>query len=335
MKAWLAVTRAKAATRLQQVLAELGLEVQQIRAQEELTAGAADVALVNVDQAATRELLPPLLALEPHVYTLGLLHRPTEPGITRAYSLGVDDVMAFDACRAEIAGKLGALERIKTWLPTMPSSFLQASNRSFQTLEAWHALGWILAAEHGALLRQSLRPRRVHRPPTVRLAAGIELSAPSQGQITLGMGVDAPGAECLATALYRKPVARSTLQDVLRELVNTGGGSLKRNAREEGLALTLGLPQDLDIQAPPARARFWELHSDQGVRLYAWATARSTITRRIRASSLQEGMVLATEVRTPSGMLLVSQGSVLTTTGAQRLVRFVGANTLLEVVETA
>ena len=126
------------------------------------------------------------------------------------------------------------------------------------------------------------------------------------------------------------------MQDALRELANTAGGALKRAALGEGITLTTGIPRDDTAGRFPDKHACYtlKLAGDTGC-LAVVGEIRTRSNERISAAQLAEGMILAHDIRSEGGVLIVPAGSRLTATSANRLAAMLGPRYFLEVAPAA
>jgi hypothetical protein len=125
----------------------------------------------------------------------------------------------------------------------------------------------------------------------------------------------------------------ATIADMLREMANTAGGAIKRAALPENLTLTTGIPSNAtNVRFEGPGVQSWTMPLDGGkANLAIVGEIRERDNQRVPVTGLREGMVLAHDLRTESGALLVTAGSRLTSTTAERLAQVLGPRFLVEV----
>ena len=165
------------------------------------------------------------------------------------------------------------------------------------------------------------------------LGAMITLTQPD-GQTELSVIVDMPRATAegiVAAVLGAHPDA-ATMDDLLCEMANISGGALKRLLLQDRAVFTLGLPSALSANRPgtappelsvPMRSVYGPMRCS--------VTARRTTLLAVPLHALREGLVLAQDVRSSNGMLLLSAGLRLTTTSVERLQRILDRSVQVEV----
>jgi CheY-like chemotaxis protein len=226
-----------------------------------------------------------------------------------------------------------------------PTSELRAVDSraqvDIQRLSVWKNLGTLVAADLSEMVGQPVKstpgfpaglglPLRCATIPMTLAREGIELA--------VSVAADPATQAWLAGALLGDASAgESALNDVLRELASTAGGAFKRAALPDNVTLTTGLP----INVPAVRgygegtAGFGLLLERGKSTLALVAELRRRENRQVRASELVEGMVVVNDVRAKSGALLVTAGSRLTRTTAERLGSLLGPKFLVEVAFAA
>ncbi len=332
-------TLAAESARLSQTLSGLGHSV--------ITAGSADdlVTLLRTEARPDAGLLlqpdPSWItalrgAKGPHIYCVGAIEGRSGPAVQALWDQGFDDVMATDASSEELAGRVGALDRIRAWVGTMGDGFatsVEAEEDAPQGVLA--TIDELLASEFAQMLGTDLHSEPVPSVPSLAYAAEIPLTLSSDGsEVSLGVGVDADGAISIATMLFGEAVADEIMADALREFANTAGGALKRTALDEGHAYSLGLPTNAMFIAPDPSAKGWSLTAN-GVRMLIWVTKHHQQLRRLTTAMLREGMVISQPVRNGAGVMLVPAGTVLTEQTVSNLLEWVGPSALVEVARAA
>lgn len=157
-------------------------------------------------------------------------------------------------------------------------------------------------------------------------------------EFRLSIIADDSSLRWLAEALLGDPKAQSAeVDDMLRELANTAGGSLKRAALAESVTLTTGIPAT-NAAARPRRegVRCWSVTIGGGLACLAVVgEVRQHERVCIAASKLREGMVVAEDLRNGVGALLVPAGTRLTATTVARVTETLGPQFVVEVADVA
>jgi len=134
-------------TRLCRILASLGHQVARVTSREALERAVRpdappDVAIVVLpDPHAVRWLSIVAKASERrHIYLIGSVKSLTGDAVAAAWDLGCDDMFAWGACPEEVAGRVEALVRIRSWIATLAA---EASTQPFELsrLGSWKELG--------------------------------------------------------------------------------------------------------------------------------------------------------------------------------------------------
>jgi hypothetical protein len=228
--------------------------------------------------------------------------------------------------------RLAGLTRVRAWA-TLDKPLAAATVFDLETLQVWRGLDAIVTAEVGEMLgthfnREAPRDAKIHWAGTVPLSLPAE-----QLELRIGVGLELSASELFIKEVLAGDTTLDAISDALREIANVAGGAIKRAALGEGVAITIGMPSNDSIFSAPS-ARTWSVTSPSGLRVTFAAVAIACQHRPVTRSALREGMVVATDVRTRAGMLLVSAGTYLTVTTAEHLSRLLDANVYIDVTET-
>lgn len=257
-------------------------------------------------------------------------------------SVGVNDFVRRPVVDAEILERVKAPARHLRWAKslTRPAAFDLSVGVDMGRIQAWQALGTTVADDLGQVAGQPFVvadgwPRRF---PEVTRAASIPMSlAGDQLEVRVSIAVDTTTASWIRATLLGDPSAdAAAVDDVLRELANTSGGALKRSALSENIALTTGIPvnEQLKVKDSP-NCKCWTLSiegTDATIAVIGEVLAKEN--KRVAASQLCEGMIIAYDVHSEAGVLLVPAGSRLTSTTAAKLGKILGQR-FLEVAPAA
>lgn len=263
--------------------------------------------------------------------------------ISHVLAAGVHDFMRRPVADLELAERVRAPTRLVKWARSLatPDAFDSAVALDVARLRAWQDMGAIVANDLAQVLGHPLEvlagwPKRFGHG--VR-GAMMGMSLPSdRTDVRLSLAVDAATAVWLSSALLGDAGAdEASVDDVLRELVNTAAGAVKRAAFPEQVVMTTGIPSAMDrVPLEGEGVQRFTLSGDAGkVCLAVAAEIRRTERQRVPASKLREGMVLAHDLRTETGALLVAAGSRLTRTTATRIAQMLGERFLVEVAVAA
>ena len=123
------------------------------------------------------------------------------------------------------------------------------------------------------------------------------------------------------------------IDDMLLEMANTAAGAFKAAILEQGRAFTLGLPtlETSFVEPAGASTRWVATLADAGVHVGIVGELRRRENRLLPAAILEEGMVVANELRREDGAVLVGAGTRLTRTGVARIADLFGEEFMVEV----
>ncbi|MEM6929282.1 MAG: hypothetical protein AAF602_20255, partial [Myxococcota bacterium] len=295
-----------------------------------------DVAIVVLPDAHASRWLEILAAASQsrHIYLIGSLKAITREAVAAAWTLGIDDIFAWGAIPEEVAGRVEALPRIRSWIGTLVDD---QGTKPFELaqLGTWEHLGDVVVQQIAGLAADThlLPDDPGRRPPPSNasgLGAEVVLSLPEQHlAVRFGVVLPSTSSEDFGIALFGAPESRSMLCDALCEVANSVGGAFKRRALTSGITFALGLPRATGQHPRNAEHRWWLRHSR--FELYAWASVAGSRPKRVAVGTLQEGMVLVQEVRRDNGHLLVAAGTVLTRRTVEKMRNMLGESVLVQV----
>jgi CheY-like chemotaxis protein len=265
-----------------------------------------------------------------------------QPGrdIAAALGAGVHDFLRRPLFEDEVAARVQAPARMLRWAKSVSrtSAYDWSSQFDFENLRAWKCMGSIVAEDFGQLLGETVEPtdgwpagvERALRGATIAMSLATERT-----EIRVSIVADPTALALLSESLLGDRNAdRNAQDDLMRELANTAGGSIKRAALPDDVTLTTGIPVSHAGARPhgPAKTRCWTLPIQKGraaLALVGEIHVRENL--RVLASQLREGMVLVHDLRTESGALLVTAGTRLTSTTAERVGKILGSRFVVEV----
>jgi len=166
--------------------------------------------------------------------------------------------------------------------------------------------------------------------------ACIPMSVASESaEIRVSIVVDEKLVSSLAEALLGDAEAPSDmLEDMLREMVNTAGGTVKRAAADDGIVVTTGLP--VNEQRTPKRneqTRCWTLRVvGSKMQLGVIGEILRHPTERRPARHRRDCMVVSRDVHDASGAAVVASGTRLTSTSIARIQAVLGGHVAVEVM---
>ncbi len=257
-----------------------------------------------------------------------------------AYRAGADQYLRFPFEATELGVRLTAVERIMRYVRCSTATFEEgpsvvAASRAWVSLETdlTRALSETLCVDcrrvdlpfpSGSLFASRLK----FSLPNPRAAVLLELMAPESSLVAM-TGL------LLGSTTTELPV----LIDACKEVLNTLGGTFKRNSLPEH-DFTTGIPEmtSLDALRRSARAsqhrKSWTV--GWGKHLVALqATIQCEEAQALPLHSLSEGMVLADDVRNQHGVLVAPRGMHLTENAIARLYGVLGGDASLRVTNAA
>jgi len=267
---------------------------------------------------------------------------PVNKELSNLITAGVHDFMRRPFADVELLERVKAPERLLRWSRAVskPNAFDFSAALDVTALRSWRTLGQLVAEDLGEMAGQ---PFAVSQGYPAQLngeapCASIPMSlAGDQLELRLSIVADTAASNWIRETLLGDPAAPETaVRDALRELANTAGGALKRAALNESVTLTTGIPRDDSTARFPGKHQCWGLKLESGAGCLAVVgEVRTRCNERISAAQLTEGMVLAHDIRSEGGVLIVPAGSRLTATSANRLAAMLGPRYFLEVAPAA
>lgn len=281
-------------------------------------------------------------------YVVVVSAKPSIHELTTSIAAGADDYMRKPLQRDELVIRVGALDRIRSWaskvFPTESAGCVDLFEKTqLSRLRAWQSVDRSIKRDIGELIGQSLAPMSCENAlASCVLGAQMPLTlASEQTEVRLTVGIERGAIPKLAAlCLGEADASEEMVRDVLREFANTSGGAFVRAAAQEGVALTHGLPVDLKADAftaprSGARQQFVLATRDGSLQINFELEILSKALRRVHVGQLTEGMVLARDLHTESGAMLVPAGTRLTSTQIERLGRILSARVSFDVAEAA
>jgi CheY-like chemotaxis protein len=243
----------------------------------------------------------------------------------------------------ELIARAQSPGRLLKWATAVakPSVFDFSSGPDLSRTSVWKNIATLVAEDLGAMVGQVHEPVSGWPKTFAKDLRGATIAmslASDQIELRVSVMADRPTLKWLAESLLGDASSSdAALDDVLRELANTAGGAVKRAALPENITLTTGIPTNVStVRNEGEGVQSWTFPLDGGkTRLAIIGEIRKHENQRVSASSLREGMVLAHDLRTESGALLVAAGARLTSTSAQRLVQVLGPRFFVEVAPVA
>jgi len=267
---------------------------------------------------------------------------PVNKELSNLLTAGVHDFMRRPFADVELLERVKAPERLLRWSRSVskPCVFDFSAALDVTSLRSWRSLGQLVAEDLGEMAGQPFTVSGGYpgHLDASALCASIPMSlAGDQLELRLSIAADTAGCKWIRETLLGDGAAQdNATRDALRELANTAGGALKRAALAESITLTTGIPRDDSVTRFPGKHSCWTLRiaGDAGC-LAVVGEVRTRSNERISAAQLTEGMVLAHDIRSAGGVLIVPAGSRLTATSASRLAAMLGPRYFLEVAPAA
>jgi CheY-like chemotaxis protein len=270
-----------------------------------------------------------------------------EPSVSKSELAAVMEAGAQDFFRrpvvdAELLERLKGPARAVRWVKSLAKSaaFDLASPSNLRGLEAWTGLGPLAAHDLSEVAGKPFVVRKEWPAPFVNDLRGATIAmslAGEQVEVRVSIVADPIAVRWIKAALLGSPnTSIEAVDDALRELANTVGGALKRAALAENVALTTGIPFSETPSSALQAETCWTLAlGGDECCLALVGEIRERKNQRVAASKLEEGMILAHDVRNEGGILLAPAGSRLTSTTASKLAQMLGHRFFLEVAPAA
>ena len=137
-----------------------------------------------------------------------------------------------------------------------------------------------------------------------------------------------------AILLYDENAPHEAVKDMIREIANTAGGSVKRAAELEKLQVTTGLPVDDTRAVTSEMTRCWTVTVEGSqARIGIVGEVNRRANQRVALGQAREGMVMAHDLRNESGALIIPSGTRLTESSIARAVGLLGFRFVAEIIE--
>jgi DNA-binding NarL/FixJ family response regulator len=301
-----------------------------------------------------------------YCYVLGVLAHESAAAREAAVEAGADGVVLSSATERELAGRVRAIERIvgrERWLRERVSELENDLGRlsslgpnkqpalravpgrtNFLLTRTWRDIEATCSRMCAEYLQLPSEPIvAASLPPPEALGATISLFDVER-ELQLDLAVFAPGRSptIIATAFCggdASLVNDEVIDDVLRELANSAMGAVKGAFVVEQINFTGGIPKTVSARQfttgliDPVAHRVLGLRAGEAI-LNIVLSLRNKPRSMVAAAQLKEGMILASDVLTDSGLLLARAGTRLTQTTAEKLARLI-PNNKIELGEAA
>lgn len=284
-------------------------------------------------------------AAGPRTYIIATSSRTSGDEIAAAFSAGADDFLRKPIIREELLARSSAPERIRRWAGAGHGGTAIDWSEGFSPArtQTWRDIREIVSAD---LAELAGHPVVVAEPVVgARWAVGamqmLTMTGVERLQQRVYLGLERHILPAAAELFLGDATASlEGLRDMIREVTNIAAGAIKRSALAEGVEYTIGMPTELlgeTIALAPNTPRQIGTFRVAGTEVrILFATEIVPIPRvRVRATELKEGMVVAEDIRSSAGVLLLRIGTRLTSSAAVRVASLIGQNTLVEVSEAA
>lgn len=269
--------------------------------------------------------------------------KPTAANIGAAFSAGADDFIRKPLINEEVVARIAGAERMRRRLGAAPAKEPTVTSR-LAALACWRdfhvaAIECLCATTERAWTNVSPIEIASFEP---HYAASVTLSFPTRSvEFRVMIEMDQRALETIGAQLYTE-VTDGMLLDLVQETANTVGGTFMRAALTEDVELTSSLPSavapnDLrtSIEQADERTSVFLRDSAASGRIAAHLMARERRNVFVPASRLREGMVIARDLATSSGALLLKAGTRVTSSASERVASILGLDVTVEVADCA
>jgi len=285
------------------------------------------------------------MEMSDHVYVVAT-SAGGPPDVVAAITAGADDFVKKPLLKDEFLLRVGGIDRIRRWAARVlgqKAAHDWSESTNLNELRAWREADRALLRDLEAVIGTSLTVSPSPSPlQDIALGAAMPLTLASSGhEVRLTVGIDGDSLRTIAgLVMGTEDAPPEALTDILREFANTAGGAFKQAALEEGVTLTTGLPANLGPGTPPpsqasAQQGFVLSGSDVPMKIGFHIEIRSNRLLRTTVAQLKEGMVLARDLLSEAGALLVPSGTRLTKSQIDRVARMLSDRIAVEVAEAA
>jgi len=265
-----------------------------------------------------------------------------------AFNAGVDDWVerpldgALLKARVRRAARIAALERVAGKDPSLAQR--QQQDGPIQRLGPWRTFPMLNAVTLTELfgvkfvVANDLGDFKPTHATEIRLNLTNELI-----EVPLVIEMDERGLAALGRTMFGGDEGSVAAQiDMLLEIANTIAGTFSRQALNDKTEMTIGLPASLsvdqalrDMTVTDDRRKVMLKNDELGVRMSVSIGVRSRSNIRIPVTKVREGMVLAADLVSEKGVLLMKAGTRFSATQARRVIGLLPETNVVEVADAA
>jgi CheY-like chemotaxis protein len=331
--------RESIAAHLQHANHRVTLAVNQAAALLTLEHESPDVVIVGWNLGST-EIVRRIRAQESetHAFVIAVLDKHPPATIGAVFQAGVDDFIRSPFSREELLARVEAPVRFRKWASIASKLDVLDLNgeRDLRKLDVFRNMGELVGVDLQGLIGP------------LEVAEGFLVSGELHGA-SIPMSIVSERAEIRVSVVVEKrllkPLAgillcdenasHEAVKDMIREIANVAGGSVKRAAELEKLQVTTGLPVDEARSITSEMTRCWTVTvagSHARIGLVGEVNRRTNL--RVHLGQAREGMVMAHDLRNETGALILPSGTRLTESSIARAVGLLGARFVADVIES-
>jgi CheY-like chemotaxis protein len=273
-----------------------------------------------------------------HAYVIVLMNNQPVTAISVAITAGADDFLRVPMSREELVARVGMPMRFRKWASIAAAQLVDdaTSERDLRKLAVFQNMGGIVGKDLSALAGP------------LHVAEGFLVSGDLHGA-SIPMSIASERAEIRVSVVVERRLVKSlaglllcdenpsedAVKDMIREIANTAGGAVKRAAELEQLQLTTGLPVD-EARGVTRRemTRCWTATIEgTQAQIGIIGEVNRRANQRIPLGKVQEGMVVAHDLRNEAGALIMPAGSRLTLSSVTRMVGLLGPRFVVDVMD--
>lgn len=305
-----------------------------------------DVVFLSWGAASSAAFLKRLRSAEPHHTWVVTTSERGAPDAISSIRQGSDDYVRSPFCREELLLRVEGITRIQRWAQKASSPVASvdwSTGPRLDALVAYRDARRILIPDLETVLGTTLTASTCANPlDRVAVSSSLPLTLAGNGQeARLCIGLDALSVRDIGRSLFGTDAPPpEAILDVVRELANTAAGTFKLVALDEGITLTTGLPKSFTGSPPVSESTvqnqtFNLVGSELPVRIGVSIGVSTVKPSASTVGTLTEGMVLARDLLSETGALLLPVGTRLTTNQIARVGRVLAPDTTVEVVLSA